>query len=479
MPDFAVFSVNRSNATTISSESGVPHLDPQAYSALPFGTEIRRIRAPWTACNSEMERLYWAIDSMDVRRATLLILLTGSTYAAYAQEDSTPVAASSLTQSPAKLLVLVDGQVISGDVTPRPDGYDIQVPGGRIYINSDRVRFSAANLPDAYDHMRESLPEFTPANHLELARWCLTNKLYSQARREVLDALYLDPNRNDAKRMLQALEQVGKSSPNVGTGTGLTEYPSQVEIQRPAIETRSLAGLSRSVAHSFVRDVQPLLMNKCATAGCHGPRTKSQFQLTSTHRGSTPAIAESNLAAVLRQVDFSQPASSPLLEIGERSHGNMASSVYRGRSGAMQMKVMRDWILQAADDIAPDAPMAVNLPEGKTQTSASGIQLVSAIRESEAEPEPVPGPGIEPEFERQRPEHALGNPHARQLTTDDTDGKFIQAARYANRRDAFSPDEFNLQYHGRTTHTSADRDSSSATQSNSNTNQNEIDAQAP
>ncbi len=414
-----------------------------------------------------MERLLWAIDSMDVRRATLLILLAGSTYAAVAQEDLAPVVPSQLTQSPAKLLILVDGQVISGDVTPRPDGYDIQVPGGRIYINSDRVRFCAANLPDAYDRMRESIPEFTPANHLELARWCLTNKLYSQAKREVLDALYLDPNRADAKRMLQALEQPGKSSPNAGAGTGLTEYPSQAEIQRPGIETRSLAGLNRSVAHSFVRNVQPLLMNKCATAGCHGPTTKTQFQLTSTHRGSTPAIAESNLASVLKHVDFSQPALSPLLKIGEQAHGNMASGVYQGRSGALQMKVMRDWVLQAAADIAPDASVAAKLPGRTSQISASGIQLVSATREAD------------PEMELQQPAHVPGNPHARQLTTNDTDGKFIQAARYANRQDEFSPEEFNLKYHGRITRTSADRFSSAATQSHSSTKHNENDAQAP
>ena len=378
---------------------------------------------------------------MDACRATLLILLAASCRAVVAQSGLAVDEPPSETRPPTMLLVLVDGQVISGHVTPRPDGYDIQVSAGRMFINSDRVRFAAASLPDAYDRMRSSLPEFTPANHLELARWCLGNKLHTQARREVLDALHLDPNRDDAKRMLRALERVGEQSQPAITGSGLTEYPSQAEIQRPAIETRSLAGLNRSVAHTFVRDIQPLLMNKCATSGCHGLGAKSQFQLVSTHRGSTPAIAERNLAAVLKQLDFSNPPTSPLLKIGEQAHGNMASSAFSGRSGAMQFSVLQNWVRQASHDIAPDAMAeAAEQGRGGAEFSKSGIRQVAAMDES--------GGKVEM---RRTPEDVPGNPHARQLSTDDTDGRFLRQAKYANRRDAFSPDEFNSRYHGNAT----------------------------
>ena len=375
---------------------------------------------------------------MDVGRATLLILLAASCRAVVAQSGLAVEEPAGETRPAAMLLILVDGQVISGHVTPRPDGYDIQVSAGRIFINSDRVRFAAANLPEAYDRMRDSISEFTPANHMELARWCLGNKLYSQARREVLDALHLDPNRDDAKRMLRALEQVGEQSQTAIKGTGLTEYPSQTEIQRPAIETRSLAGLNRTVAHSFVRDIQPLLMNKCATSGCHGISAKSQFKIVSTHRGSTPAIAERNLAAVLKQIDFSNPPTSPLLKIGEQAHGNMASSAFPGRSGAMQFRVLQNWVRQASHDIAPDA-IAEAAEQGgvKSEFAQSGIRQVAARNESRGRVEML-----------RTPEDAPGNPHARKLTTDDTDGRFLQQAKYANRRDAFSPDEFNRRYHG-------------------------------
>lgn len=374
---------------------------------------------------------------MDVRRVIVLMLLIATCRLAVAQSGSALTEQTSPSRNPAKLLVLVDGRVVTGQITPRPDGYDIQVDGGRIYIDSNRVRFEASSLSDAYDRMRDSLPELTPTTHMELARWCLENKLLTQARREVLDALYLDPNREDAKRILRALEHVGEKSATVKAGTGLTAYPSLSQIPRPAVETRSLAGLSASIAHSFVRDVQPLMMNKCANSGCHGKGTTTDFQLTSTHRGSTPAMAERNLAAVLKQIDFSHPTTSPLVRIGGEAHGNMAASAFSGRSGAAQLRKLQEWVMLAANDIAPQAAMVAETRAVKKSPSASGIQQVSATREDSTKLKSMRA--LQDHFE---------NPHARTLTTDETDGRFLQAAKYANRHDAFSPDEFNRRYHG-------------------------------
>ena len=375
---------------------------------------------------------------MDACRATLLILLAASCEAVVAQSDLAINESATNSQKHKNILVMLDGQIISGHVTPRPDGYDVQVAAGRIFINSDRVRFAANSLPDAYDRMRDSISDFTPADHLALARWCLENKLHSQARREVLDALYLNPNLDDAKRMLQSLELVGQASPQSNTGTGFTEYPSLSDMQRSPIETRSLAGLSRSVAHSFVRDVQPLLMNKCATSGCHGVDTSSQFAIVSTHRGSTPAIAERNLAAVLKQIDFSDPMASALLVVGEQPHGKMTWSTFQGRAGALQIKTLNAWVQQAAHDIAPDVRSeAVGSGFGEAERPQTAIKQVAATGDSLIMAKTLRTPEVTPE-----------NPHTRQLTTDDTDRRFLREAEYANRKDAFSPEEFNRRFHG-------------------------------
>ena len=172
--------------------------------------------------------------------------------------------------------MLLDGQIISGQITPRPDGYDVQVAAGRIFINSDECDLPPAACLTPTTACETRLPEFTPTNHLELARWCLDNKLhYSGSSRSAgCTAIWtlIAMTRNGC---CESLEHVGADI-DAGKRTARVS-PSILRYRKfndQLIETRSLAGLSRSVAHSFVRDVQPLLMNKCATSGCHGSGDK-------------------------------------------------------------------------------------------------------------------------------------------------------------------------------------------------------------
>ena len=106
----------------------------------------------------------------------------------------------------------------------------------------------------------------------------------------------------------------------------------------------------------------------------------------------------------------------------------------------MQFRVLQSWVRKASYDIAPDAiAEAAEQGGAESEIARSGIRQVVARNESRGRVEML-----------RTPEDAPGNPHARQLTTDDTDGRFLQQAKYANRRDAFSPDEFNRRYHGST-----------------------------
>lgn len=350
-----------------------------------------------------------------------------------AQVQPMPVGAGILSGSGGTLLVLVDGRVLNGRLTPRPDGYDVQVAAGRMYISSDRVRFIASDLKDAYLRMRSSQSELTPEVHVELARWCLANKLPEEAHRELLDALHLDPYRTDAKRMLATLVDGSGSLGNPSVGSGLTEYPSTRKSSNAPIESRSLAGLSRSVAQEFTRHVQPLMMNKCANGGCHGSGSESSFQLASAHRGSSPMIAERNLAAVLKQIDLTRPSTSPLLVEVEGTHGNLNVPLFRGRIGAQQLEMFRNWVKAAANDIAPDASVEDRVDE-------SGIQLASAIKVSV-------DPGTLPHIHNDN----TVTPHGRRLSTADTDAKFLAEAVRENANDEFDPSVFNMKFHGRTT----------------------------
>ena len=363
---------------------------------------------------------------MDGRCIFLSMFLSGLMQGlCIAQDGGTELSATPNDNSPG-ILVLADGTVMNGRFLPRPDGYEVEVQGGRMFIESERVRFIAKDLDDAHQRMRSSFSELTPQSHMELARWCLTNKRTDLARREVLDALHKDPNRVDAQRLLQSLVQQNEGASKAPGGSGLTEFPSLTRPSGPVPEARSLAGLSRSVAQDFTRHVQPILMNKCANAGCHGVRSISSFQLTPSHRGTSVSIAERNLASVMKQIDLTRPSSSPLLTTLEGNHADSTTPIFRGRSGAVQMKTLRDWVGAVSNDIAPELNEEVR--ERQEQ-----IQLASMSKTAE------------PESASATDESTMA-PHGRVLTTTETDVRFLQKASRANARDAFDPSKFNQQF---------------------------------
>ena len=364
---------------------------------------------------------------MDGRCTFLSMFLSGLMQGfCIAQDGVTELRATPNDNSPG-LLVLADGKVMHGRFLPRPDGYEVAVQGGRMFIESERVRFIAKDLDDAHQRMRSSFSELTPQSHMELARWCLTNKRTDLARREVLDALHKDPNRVDAQRLLQSLVQQNEGASKTPGGSGLTEFPALAKPSGPAPEARSLAGLSRSVAQDFTRHVQPILMNKCANAGCHGVRSISSFQLTPSHRGTSVSLAERNLASVMKQIDLTRPSSSPLLTTLEGNHADSATPVFRGRSGAVQMKTLRDWVGAVSNDIAPELNEEVR--ERQEQ-----IQLASMSKT------------LEPESDSATDESTMA-PHGRVLTTTETDVRFLRKVSRANARDAFDPSKFNQQFY--------------------------------
>ena len=392
---------------------------------------------------SWLSALFFFGNTMDCRCIIILLLTVGlSPSFTDAQVSSPSSFVPDATNSDVAILVLVDGRLLNGRCLARPDGYDIQVPGGRMFVESQRVRFVAKSIEDAYQRMRDSYPQLTPEVHLELARWCTQNKMPDQARREVLDALRLDPNRVDAKRMLEAMLSDAADPSGKPSGSGLTEYPSIRQTLVAPTEARSLAGLSRPVAQAFTRHVQPLLMNKCANGGCHGGKHASSFHLVSAHRGTNPSIAEKNLAAVLKQINFSDSSASPLLNGLDGTHGGLSTPIFRGRSGSQQMSLLRDWVRLAARDIAPDAAgsddtmqdadgsePAVALTSAKwTESDRNDSNARANLSVLEQESQMTPG---------------------RELSTAETDARFLEQASRGRARDAFDPSVFNARFHSR------------------------------
>ena len=247
--------------------------------------------------------------------------------------------------STGRCLLLKNGRVLKGEIFPSASGYLVRTRSGEVSIPSDSVQFEATSVADVYGKLRDSIPKPTATQHVDLAKWCLLNQLFEEARQELRHALLLEPQFETARTMLSRLDDV------TGNETVLPEpEPLHSEMAAPdpdeVLQARSLASLPRELSRDYVCTIQPLFMNKCASASCHGPEAPSEFRMTRIRpgRASHRVFVERNLASILKYVDSEKPDDSPLLIRMSDGHGERGRSLFYGLHGSRQIEQLRTWV---------------------------------------------------------------------------------------------------------------------------------------
>lgn len=263
-----------------------------------------------------------------------------------------------------RVLVLSNGRIAQGNIRQVTGGYSVEKPNGRMLIPYAHVKLIAVDMTDAYRKQRITMVNPSVNSHIALARWCLAYNLESEARKELYDALLLDPLRDDARQMLQRIEQRRNPEAPVDRPPAPTAVVKDSEFQPAA--TTSLAGLSPDAASDFVRHVQPILVNKCGNGSCHSTHAENGFRLAhvrlgaSSHRGAV----ERNLAMTLQYVTQQNPDASPLLTIPRDRHEAGGTFVFRGSAGDEQFAVIRNWVKAvSANNSQPKITAAIEPPD--------------------------------------------------------------------------------------------------------------------
>lgn len=265
-----------------------------------------------------------------------------------------------------RLLLLQNGKVVKGVIRQSATGYVVNVTGGQMVLPFDQVRLEAADLEDAYRQLRDTLPDHTAAAHIELARWCLSTGLPDYARKELRAALRCEPDSTVAKNLLQRINDQLLTTKDVPAVTQRSGQFSMLGDAKPGIQPESLGGLSREAAADYMSKVQPILVNRCATAGCHGPGSGNSFELQRAKLGKAPpkVYSERNLAAVIQRLDLERPLSSPLLV---KLRGKTKSIIARQPHGGLsqeQQQTLRAWIESISKKPQPVAkPKAESVEE--------------------------------------------------------------------------------------------------------------------
>ena len=209
------------------------------------------------------------------------------------------------------VLVLLSGEVIRGEVSKEDDRYLVVLPTGRIFVPTHTVEVVCRSLSEAYEYRRSRMGQGQAQDHAELAQWCERHGLDNAAHEQLQLAKGLDPDhpivglverRLAAARIVASESDVAERAPDTGEPTAqqLADFA---------------AGLPHGTVESFTRVVQPMLINRCATAGCHSDRSDNEFRLERSRPG-TPLGQTSthrNLLATLKLVDSSSPEECELL----------------------------------------------------------------------------------------------------------------------------------------------------------------------
>jgi hypothetical protein len=305
--------------------------------------------------------------------------------------DEPPAASETETAARQGILLMRSGKIVEGRILKAGENYTVQQPsGGTMFVPGTLVSLHCETVREAFLKLRENARrQNTSEANCTLARWCISNQLLTDAREELNQALQLDPGSEEARNMLNRLNELldPQEPAESKKATVPDPYQSAPKPQQfTPDDAESLGSLNRNHAQQFTRRIQPILVNNCAVAGCHGADSETGFRLQRViPGGDTSRIAsERNLAEVLDQLDYKSPRSSPLLSKPRGSHGRRGKSPFSGPRGADQYTDLRKWVQGVARSTAVRDRRDAGSPK-----SPDGIELVSGVEKRDSDETPA------------------------------------------------------------------------------------------
>ena len=256
------------------------------------------------------------------------------------------------------VLLLRNGQVLSGKITPAGDYYLVSLSHGEIRVQTSKVDVLCKDLQEAYEYKRARIKLGSAADHVALADWCMHNELFDLAETELSYALAADVNypriRLIERRLKLARHDAKPAPPRAKSGE---PGPTNEELDR------FIRGMPGGAVESFTSAIQPLLVNTCTTGGCHSPQAETKLQLLRIPHNSAASrrTTQRNLFAVWRYVDLADPAASPLLTVPLEQHGNAKAAMFTNHE-ADQYRQLAAWVGEVSRGKKPSQPATVTQP---------------------------------------------------------------------------------------------------------------------
>lgn len=299
-------------------------------------------------------------------------------------------------QSPQEgVLLLKHGTTLSGFITPAGDRYIVLLgESGEARVPAADVLAVVSSLQAAYEYKLSRMNDSLAAR-IDLAQWCLQQNMPARAADQLLAAERIYGRQSQLESIHQRLLAVAKTrtSSDKSTKEGATIAAVSFEEQ--------LSNLPSNTIDSFNTTVQPLLLNRCASGGCHNLRGTSEYILFRPFVGqaTTRRITERNLQVTLAYIDRKNPLESILLTKAAEPHGGAESAAIEQRE-QKQLDILTEWVRSLGTQPRPFEPRTISPANellyqpgrGAKADSANSAPETPSVRPAKVVAEPIGDP---------------------------------------------------------------------------------------
>ena len=406
-------------------------------------------------------------------RLLMMVLAFSSSLGVLSAEEPLP------SENGRELLVLRNGQILEGRITKLKDHYLVDLLNGEIRIPAAEADFVCRNLEEGYERKRAVIQAGNWQDHLELAHWCMKHQLRDHAAAELAAGEAVSPN----NPMFSALRRQMEPIPEPAAKSEKAPPP-EGTVSNEELD-RLVRGLPPKAMETFTQTVQPVLINNCTAAGCHGPQSTTNLRLSrvTTGEAANRRLTQRNLYAVMQYVNSENPAQSPLLTLPAAPHGSAKDAIYTERRAGQYLRIA-EWVmgLGPSDQPAPteilanrelpknpadEPPADVSMPPRLLSRDAQKAKPLAATKKYRGQPIPEAAAAsneVTPASYQEPPAEFLQSNHLRSAAASLPD-KAISPVEPSSRvppmqkvkrgaplpqaasKDPFDPEIFNRRYH--------------------------------
>ena len=265
-----------------------------------------------------------------------------------------------MNEKPIGALLLKTGQLYIGEAILEKNIYHVVGAVGKPKVSAHKVEYAGTDRNDIYQYKRNKPDTASREGTYSLAKWCVSNKMYDEAIVEFQNCKSYVSYPQEIKlldREISAVEEIKRNAlKRAGAENAVIETirdHASANTLDDSFDLKSWrTAVDPMVLEKFKKDVQPQLLRHCGATDCHGSNSEQEFRLTQLRQKySTAETTLRNLKATFDQLDFRQPASSPLLTYPQKDHGG-AKAIYV-RQTKSQLTPIYQWT-QLIPNTMPD-----------------------------------------------------------------------------------------------------------------------------